>query len=62
MLAQKLLLQADPEMFHKITNTWELTEEGKRVPIPKEAPEEVELPEPYELEPALFDQLIRPAG
>ena len=30
MLAQKLLLQANPEMFHKITNTWALTEDGKR--------------------------------
>jgi hypothetical protein len=61
MLSQLLLLQAAPEMFHKITNTWELTEDGQRVLIPKEAPEEVDLPEPYELEPVLFEQLVRPA-
>lgn len=30
MLAQNLLLQASPEMFHRITNTWYLSEEGKR--------------------------------
>lgn len=36
MLAQKLLLQANPEMFHKITNTWVLTEDGKRVFVERE--------------------------
>lgn len=31
MLAQKLLLEANPQMFHDITNTWLITEDGKRV-------------------------------
>ena len=31
MLAQMILLMANPEMFHKITNKWPLTEDGKRV-------------------------------
>lgn len=30
MLAQKLLLQANPEMFHRVTNTWALAEDGTR--------------------------------
>jgi hypothetical protein len=30
MLAQKLLLQANPEMFHRVTNTWSLAEDGTR--------------------------------
>jgi hypothetical protein len=30
MLAQKLLLQANPEMFHRVTNTWDLAEDGTR--------------------------------
>lgn len=29
MLAQMLLLQANPVMFHEITNTWEMGEDGK---------------------------------
>jgi hypothetical protein len=44
MLAQKLLLQANPEMFHRITNTWELTEAGERVLQPKGPVEEIEIP------------------
>lgn len=32
LLTQKLLLEADPETFHKATNAWELTEEdGKKI-------------------------------
>lgn len=31
MLAQMLLLRANPAMFHEITNTWELTVSGGRV-------------------------------
>ncbi len=31
MLAQMLLLRANPSMFHEITNTWRLQEDGQRV-------------------------------
>jgi hypothetical protein len=31
MLAQKLLLESSPEVFHEATNTWVLTEDGTRV-------------------------------
>jgi hypothetical protein len=35
MLTQALLLMANPSMFHEITNTWALTEDGRRVFQPK---------------------------
>jgi hypothetical protein len=35
MLAQALLLMANPSMFHEVTNTWALTEDGRRVFQPK---------------------------
>lgn len=31
MLTQLLLLQSNPEEFHRVTNTWTLTESGERV-------------------------------
>jgi len=36
MLAQMLLLRANPSMFHEITNTWRLEENGQRVFQPNE--------------------------
>jgi hypothetical protein len=42
MLAQMLLLRANPSMFHEITNTWRLDEDGQRVFQPNEpAPLEI---------------------
>jgi hypothetical protein len=41
MLAQMLLLQCNPEMFHSIANTWHITEENKRVFQPRADPPDV---------------------
>jgi hypothetical protein len=46
MLAQKLLLQANPEMFHRVTNTWSLAEDGTREIVSRGVIDSVPEPNP----------------
>ena len=53
MLSQMFLLQANPEMFHQITNTWKKGDDGNWVFIRVERDHEIEQYNPFDLQDIL---------